>query len=107
MFLDIFASVLDAYFKCFICFQTYVAIVASGCFKTRSSVASPSSPFLLSHLGVRHGKAEAVPTGTGRPHMLAGGRSRRDVSEQARDAGQGAAAQGIQTGGASVRTSGR
>jgi hypothetical protein len=41
----IFASVLDACLKCFICFQTYVAIVASECFKTRSSVASPSSPF--------------------------------------------------------------
>ena len=35
---------------------------------------------------------EAVPTGTGRPHVLAGGRSRRDVGRQARDAGRGAAA---------------
>ena len=39
-FSGVFASVPDAYFKCFICFQTYIGIVA-----TRSSVASPSSPF--------------------------------------------------------------
>jgi hypothetical protein len=39
---SVFASVSNA---CFICFQTYVAIIASGCFKTRSSVASPSLPF--------------------------------------------------------------
>jgi hypothetical protein len=36
------SSVSDA---CFICFQTYVAIMASACFKTRSSAASSSSPF--------------------------------------------------------------
>jgi hypothetical protein len=34
-----FASVLDACFKCFICLLLYVVIVASGCFKSRSSVA--------------------------------------------------------------------
>ena len=39
-FSGVFASVPDACFKCFICFQTYIGIVA-----TRSSVASPSSPF--------------------------------------------------------------
>jgi hypothetical protein len=30
-FSDVFASVLDACFKCFICFQTNVAIIVSGC----------------------------------------------------------------------------
>jgi hypothetical protein len=44
-FSGIFASVLDACFKCFIYFQMNVTIVASECFKTRSSVASPSSTF--------------------------------------------------------------
>jgi hypothetical protein len=32
-FSGVFASVSYAWFKCFICFQTYVTIVASGCFK--------------------------------------------------------------------------
>jgi hypothetical protein len=41
-FSDVFASVSDACFKCFIYIQTYVAGVASGCFKSRSSVASRS-----------------------------------------------------------------
>ena len=36
---SIFASVLDACFKCFICLQMYVARVASECFKTKSGVA--------------------------------------------------------------------
>jgi hypothetical protein len=34
-----FVSVLDICFKCFICLQTYVASIASECFKSRSSVA--------------------------------------------------------------------
>jgi hypothetical protein len=42
VFLGAFVSVLCI--KCFICFLTYVVFVASGCFKIRSSVASPS-PF--------------------------------------------------------------
>jgi hypothetical protein len=52
-FLGVFASVSDACFKCFICFHTYVVIVAYECFKTRSTVASPSSLFccLASVLG--------------------------------------------------------
>jgi hypothetical protein len=37
-FMCVFASVLEAYFKCFICLQTYVANVASTCFKSRSDV---------------------------------------------------------------------
>jgi hypothetical protein len=38
----VFASVLDACFKCFICLQMYVASVTSRCFKSRSGVASRS-----------------------------------------------------------------
>ena len=34
-FSGIFTSVSDLYFKCFICLQTYVASVASECFKSR------------------------------------------------------------------------
>jgi hypothetical protein len=43
-----FLSVSDASFKCFIYLQTYVASVASGCFKSRSGVASPSSHSIAS-----------------------------------------------------------
>jgi hypothetical protein len=39
MFLGIFASVVDACFKFFICFLLYIATVISGCFKSRSNVA--------------------------------------------------------------------
>jgi hypothetical protein len=39
VFLAVFASVSDTYFRCFICLQTYVASVASGCFKSRFNVA--------------------------------------------------------------------
>ena len=39
MFLEVFASVLDACFKCFICLLLYVATVASESFKSRSGVA--------------------------------------------------------------------
>ena len=56
------ASVLDACLKCFICVIFSVASVASGCFKSRSGVASLS--FLLSHLGVssyRRRLASAAP----------------------------------------------
>ena len=60
-------------------FWTYVAIVASESFKTRSGVVSPSSPSLLYRLGVMRGKAEAVPTGVGGPHVLAGGRMWADA----------------------------
>jgi hypothetical protein len=38
----VFAIGSHAYFKCYICLQTYVVSVASGCFKNRSDVASPS-----------------------------------------------------------------
>jgi len=38
MFLGVFASVLDACFKCFICLLLYVVIIASGFFKNRSGV---------------------------------------------------------------------
>ena len=39
-FSGVFASVLDACFKCSICLQTYIASVASRHFKSRSGVAS-------------------------------------------------------------------
>jgi hypothetical protein len=39
----VFVDISDAYFKCCIYLQMYVACVASGCFKSRSDVASPSS----------------------------------------------------------------
>jgi hypothetical protein len=38
-FMCFFASVSDAYFKCFICLQMYVVNVSSGYFKNRSGVA--------------------------------------------------------------------
>jgi hypothetical protein len=39
VFLYVFASVLEVCFRCFICLQTYVARVASECFKNRWDVA--------------------------------------------------------------------
>jgi hypothetical protein len=39
-FLDVFASVSDACFKCFNCLLLYVAIVASGCLKSKLDVAN-------------------------------------------------------------------
>jgi hypothetical protein len=47
-FSGVFASVSYACFKCFISLHTYVANVASGCFKSRSGVASPCSPSAVS-----------------------------------------------------------
>jgi hypothetical protein len=52
-FSGVFASVSDARSKYFIYLETYIASVASGCFKSRSSVASRSPPHLrLPRLGV-------------------------------------------------------
>jgi hypothetical protein len=48
MIFKCFLSVSDASFKCFICLQTYIASVASGCFKSRSGVTSPSSHSITS-----------------------------------------------------------
>jgi hypothetical protein len=48
--LGVTSSVSDTCFICFICLQTYVVSVASGCFTSRSGVASLSSLFLLPHL---------------------------------------------------------
>jgi hypothetical protein len=39
LFSCVFVSILEAYFKCFICLQTYVASVASGYFKNISGAA--------------------------------------------------------------------
>jgi hypothetical protein len=44
VFLGVLASVSDACFKCFICFQTYVVSIASKYFKSRSDVTSHSLP---------------------------------------------------------------
>ena len=38
VFSDVFASVLDACFKCFICIKTYVANISFGCYKSRLGV---------------------------------------------------------------------
>jgi hypothetical protein len=38
---QVFLQVFRRMFQCFICFQTYVAIIVSGCFKTRSGAVSP------------------------------------------------------------------
>jgi hypothetical protein len=48
----VFASISDAYFKHFICLQTYVISVASGCFKL-DWVLQLSSRFMLPRLGDR------------------------------------------------------
>jgi hypothetical protein len=51
---------------------------------------------LLSRPSVKREKraqAEAVPTGVGSPHVLAGERSRRDMGGQARDKGSGVGVQ--------------
>jgi hypothetical protein len=42
-FSGVFTNVSDVCFKCFICFQTYVASVSSGCFKGKLGFTSPSS----------------------------------------------------------------
>jgi hypothetical protein len=39
-FSGVFVTVLDACFNYFICLQTYIASVASGCFKSRLGVAN-------------------------------------------------------------------
>jgi hypothetical protein len=48
VFSGVFASVSDICFKCFICLHMYVASVASGCFKSRLVVVSPSLPSVTS-----------------------------------------------------------
>jgi hypothetical protein len=48
-----FASVLEACFKCFICLQTYVATVASRCFKSRLDVCTCCLQLLEGARGVR------------------------------------------------------
>jgi hypothetical protein len=39
VFSAVFASVSNVCFKCFICLQTFIANISSGCFKSRSCVA--------------------------------------------------------------------
>jgi hypothetical protein len=100
-FLGVFASVSYAWFKCFICFQTYVTIVASGCFKTRTSVASPSSPFccLVSVLGV--GRRRRDPHACGQVQQARRGRA--GTGCRTWDGGNGA---GIQTEGLAFKSPG-
>ena len=49
VFMCFFSSVSDACFKCSIGLRTYVANVASECFKSRLGVASSSSLFDALH----------------------------------------------------------
>jgi hypothetical protein len=44
VFSDVFASVSDTYFKCFICLQTYIANISSNYFKSRLGVANGDPP---------------------------------------------------------------
>jgi hypothetical protein len=82
VFLGVFVNVSDVCFKCFIYFQSYVTIVAFVCFRTRLSVAFLSCFFAVSpQCQAREGGGVA-----GRPHVLAGGHTRRDVNGQTRDA---------------------
>jgi hypothetical protein len=57
-----FLSISDVCFKCFICLHTYVACVASGCFKSRSGVAFPSSLSAASHRCLLSAPAGHPPT---------------------------------------------
>ena len=57
MFSDVFANVLDACFKCFICLQTYIANVSSGYFKSKSDVAAGDPPVAV---GIRAGEVEGA-----------------------------------------------
>jgi hypothetical protein len=104
VFSGVFANVSDVCFKCFIYFRSYVAIVASICFRTRLSVASSSCFFFFAvspQCQTREGGGV-----TGRPHMLAGGHTRRDVGGQTRDARPREAAARA-SGRAAARASGR
>ena len=94
----VFAGVSDTCLKCFICFQTYIAIVASGCFKLDQVLYLPPR---LSSVSPRCQAWEGgvVPTGTSGPHVLAGGCSKLDVGGQARDEGWGGNGAGVRTGG--------
>jgi hypothetical protein len=62
-----FACVSDTCFKCFICFQTYVANVVSGYFKSRSVVTSPSSLSATSPWCLLASTTYILLRGAGRP----------------------------------------
>jgi hypothetical protein len=71
-------------FQMFHCLKTYVVIIASECFKTRSGVASSSSSSAASprcQVGKRE-QAEVVPTGTGGPHVHAQARDNMQHMQQ-------------------------
>jgi hypothetical protein len=61
MLLGIFASVLDACFKFFICLLLYIATVVSGCFKSRSNVAYEMRVESGRRRGWRSGRCERCP----------------------------------------------
>jgi hypothetical protein len=64
-FSGVFASVSDTCFKCFICLQTYVTSVVSGCFKSRS-VLHPLLVFCcLASVSPPHCASCASTRGTG------------------------------------------
>jgi hypothetical protein len=102
-FSGVFAGVSDAYFKCFICFQTYVVVVASRCFKLDRVLHLPPR---LSSVSPRCQAWEDgdVPIGMGGPHVLAGGCSKLEMGRQAWDEGREAAARAFGQG-ASIETS--
>jgi hypothetical protein len=77
-FFYVFTSVSDTCFKRFVCFQTYVAIVVSGCFTTKSNVASlPSSFYCLTSVSDAGKRRRTHWCGQAsracKPHVLASG----------------------------------
>jgi hypothetical protein len=85
-FSGVFASVSDVCFKCFICFQSYVAIVAHG-FKSRSSVASHSLPFRCLTLVLGLGRWKQFPLEQARHGWAGAGRETGGSSEGVRKGG--------------------
>jgi hypothetical protein len=69
---QVFLCVSDTCFKCFICLQTYVTSVASGCFKSRLGVASRSllTSVSLPSLGAGWTFEPKVQTGPAPPLLL-------------------------------------
>jgi hypothetical protein len=59
-FSGVVVSVSDACLKCFICLQTYVSNVASGCFKKQIGCCISLLVFLLLYLG---GSSSSRPAG--------------------------------------------
>ena len=119
LFKCFFASVSDAYLKCFVCLRTYVANVSSGCFKSRSGVAHvpllslPFFPFPPSYRGSSSSMGKPYPTSTQMPSevLAPGGLMRRDARLVAPEQDEVRAVHSLCAGNkqprASVRTFGR